>query len=388
MTKGGSFSYTSTDDTGTLNLGGVSNSVATMTVSAGGYASAALSELNIGAAAGSTGVLTVTGAGSQLLVDNYGTTTIGDFGERDGSAQGTVMVTSGGYASFDSYSETDIGTSAGMAKMVVSGTNSEIQSGPVTVLGVYGTNVAGEILVQSGGDFDNATDIYVDNGTISVTGANSLLTARVLGVDNGSMVQVGTGGLIRVADAELAGNVKLNAGELFAHSGFYLYGGSQVTGVGTITATTIGNAGLIIASGGTLAVEGSITGTGTLRIQAGATLVLGGSAVATQTTQFESGANTLVLGDAAHDMTYIHDFAAGDVIDLLSNPSTKLSYATGALTVLNGTTQVAKLQIKGSYSAANFKLGTDGHGGSQITYVATTAKSDPVPQTWMAHQIF
>jgi hypothetical protein len=155
---------------------------------------------------------------------------------------------------------------------------------------------------------------------------------------------------------------------------FTLYGGSEVLGTGTLTATTIANAGQIIAgTGGTLAVAGSITGTGSMGIQSGATLQLSGPAVASQTIVFDNGANTLDLGDAAKVVGRILDFATGDAIDLLGNAATKLSYASGALTVSNGSTLVAKLEIKGSYTTANFKLASDTHGGSLISYAATSA---------------
>ncbi len=377
VTKGGSFSYDSNEETGTLNLGGTVNSVTTLTISAGGYFSSALSEFNVGGASGSSGYVTITGPGSQFLMDNYGNTTIGDFGARGGSAQGTVVVSNGGYASFDSYGAVDIGTSAGLAKMLVTGANSAIQAGPVVEIGEYQTNIAGEVLVQAGGEFDTLTDMYVNNGTLAVTGASSLYTGRILSVDNGSMIQITNGGFAHVTGVQLAGIVKLNAGSLDARAGFYMYGGSEVTGIGTIAATNIGNAGLIIANGGTLAVEGSISGTGTMRILSGATLELNGPSVATQVIQFENGANKLLLADAAHVTSRMVDFVSGDAIDLLTVPATKLSYAPGALTVFNGTTQVAKLEIKGTYTAGNFKLTFDDHGGSLINYSSSNAVTAP-----------
>lgn len=370
VTKGGTFYYDSTAASGTLNLGGVSNSTATLTVSAGGIFSSTLSSVNIGAVSGATGVLNVTGAGSQLLLDNYGYTTIGDYGELNGSAQGLVSVTNGGYVSLSSDGEVDIGTSAGMAKISVSGANSAVEAGPYVEIGEYGTNIAGEIIVQTGGEFDTATDALLNNGTIAVTGANSLFTGRILATDGGTTVQVGTGGLVHVADVELGGTIKLTAGNVNARANVYMYGGSEVIGSGTVTAATIANAGLLIASGGTLAVGGSITGTGAMRILSGASLQLSGAVGASQTVMFESGANKLVLGDAAKVVGHITDFATGDAIDLLGDAATKLSYATGALTVFNGSTLVAKLEIKGSYTTANFKLASDGHGGSLIGYIA------------------
>ncbi len=374
LTRGGTMYYTTSDDSGALELGAVSNSTATMTVSAGGYFGSTLGLVEIGAAAaGATGVLNVTGAGSQFLVDNTGDTVIGDIGQfgDGGSAQGTVDVTAGGYASLSG--NLLIGTTGGMAKILVSGANSAVQAGPFVYVG-GGSNVVGEILVSSGGEFDSATDAYLFNGTISVTGANSLFTGRFLETETGTTVQVSNGGSLHVADVDLGGIMRLTAGMVNTRGFFALYGGSEVLGTGTLSAPAIANAGQIIAgSGGTLTVAGSITGTGGMAIQSGATLDVSGSAVASQTTVFDSGANTLALGDAAQFVGRILDFATGDAIDLLGNAATKLAYTTGLLTISNGSTLVAKLGVKGSYTTANFKLTSDNHGGSLISYVPPNA---------------
>jgi hypothetical protein len=369
VTKGGTVAYSSNEASGTLDLGGATNSVAKLVVSAGGYFVSTLSSFNIGAASGAIGSLNVTGAGSQFLIDNYGYTTIGDFGELGGSAQGTVTVTAGGYASLSSFGEVDIGTSAGMAEVLVSGQNSAIEAGPFVEIGEYSTNIAGEILVQSGGEFDAATDTYLNNGTISVTGTNSLFTGRILSVSAGATVVVGNAGLIHVADVELGGKVTLTAGSVNARAGFSLYGGSEVVGAGTVTATTIANAGRLLASGGTLVVNGSITGTGALGISSGSALKLESAVGANQVISFGSNANTLALADPAGVAANIMDFATGDAIDLLGIAATKLAYGSGALTISNGTTLVAKLEVKGSYTNASFKLASDGHGGSLISFV-------------------
>jgi hypothetical protein len=386
VTNRGTLAYSSNGASGTLNLGGVSNSVATLTVSAGGYFASTLSSVNIGAVAGSSGYLNVTGAGSQFLIDNYGYTTIGDFGESDGSAQGTVSVTAGGYASLSSYGEVLIGTSAGMAKVLVSGANSAIEAGPYVEVGENGTNIAGEILVQSGGEFDTATDLYLNNGTLAVTGANSLYTGRILSADNATLVQVGTGGYVHVADVYLAGKMVLTAGSVTARADVSLYGGSEVTGNGTITAVTLANAGTVLAGLGTLELNGSITGTGVLQISSGGTLMLDQGVVATQTVMFGANANKLLLADVSGFAGHVIDFATGDAIDLLNTAATKLSWASNYLTISNGTKQVAKIVVKGSYTTANFKLASDNHGGSLISYVATSAaEPGPIGATLGAH---
>jgi len=373
VTKGGTFAYNSDEATGTLDLGGTLNSVATLTISADGYFSSELNSFNVGAASGSTGYLNVTGAGSQFLMDNYGYTTVGDFGERGGSAQGTITVTAGAYASLSSYGEMDIGTSAGMAKVLVSGANSAIEAGPYVEVGEYQSNIAGEILVQAGGEFDTATDLFLNNGALGVSGAHSLYTGRILSVDNGATVTVATGGFIHVTDVELGGRFVLNAGSVDARAGFYLYGGSLVIGAGTLTATTIGNAGAINASGGTLVINGAISGTGTEAMFAHATLELDGPVVSTQTIAF-NGANTVLkLDKPASFKGRITKFAAGDEIDL-----TSVAFKTGATATFSGN----KLTLHdGTYTAifnagpsdaTRYSVSGDGHGGTEIT-VATGA---------------
>jgi len=384
LTKGGAMIYYPSSENGTLSLGGVSNSQATMTISAGGIFEAYLSSVSIGATAGSTGILNVTGAGSQILIDNSGNTFIGDFGQLVGSAQGTVQVTGGAYASLNSLGGVYIGTIDGMAKVLVSGTNSDIEAGPSIEIGQNGNNVAGEILVQTGGEFDASTDTTLTNGTISVTGTNSLYTGRILEAYGGTSVQAGTGGLIHVADLELYGKLTLTAGTVNARADLITYGGSEIVGAGTITAGSIANAGLLDASGGTLVVTGSITGTGTAEIQSGAKLQLA-SAVSGQAITFESGANTLSLGDAAGFGGHVLDFATGDAIDLLGSVANTLSFSGGALIVDEGTTRIAKIFMNGSYKTANFKLTSDQHGGTLISYVASSSVREPLPISELFH---
>jgi hypothetical protein len=197
--------------------------------------------------------------------------------------------------------------------------------------------------------------------------------------DAGTSVQVSSGGSIHVADFDHGGVLKLSAGNVNVRENLNMYGGSEITGNGTVSAASIANAGLIDASGGTLVIGGSITGTGSAHILSGAKLEFLGGAVSTQTVTFESGANTLGLGDAAGFGAHILDFGTGDAIDLLGSIATTLSFSNGALTIDDGTTKIAKLVIKGNYTTADFKLTSDGHGGSLISYAAQGAVRDAWP---------
>jgi hypothetical protein len=106
-----------------------------------------------------------------------------------------------------------------------------------------------------------------------------------------------------------------------------------------------------------------------------------------QTVVFDSGANTLALGEAADFTGHIADFATGDAIDILGKAATKLSYASGTLTVDNGSTLVAKLKFTGSYTTANFKLTSDNHSGSLISFESSAARpiGEPLSPMPIAH---
>ena len=225
-----------------------------------------------------------------------------------------------------------------MAKIVVSGANSAIEAGQYIEIGQYGTNIAGEILVQAGGEFDTATDALLNTGTISVTGANSIFTARILAVDNGTSVAAAVGGLVHVADLESGGKVSLTGGSVNVREALTLYGGSEVVGHGAVTAVTIANAGRIVANNGALTVSGSITGAGTEVINTGATLQLDGSVAVNQIVTFAGANGVLELGSATAFKGKIDKIAAGDTLDLGS-----IAYVSGATAVVSG----AKLVVKG-----------------------------------------
>jgi hypothetical protein len=135
------------------------------------------------------------------------------------------------------------------------------------------------------------------------------------------------------------------------------------------------NDGFLIASSGTLDVTGAITGEGSMMIQDGATLELGGAVPATQVLSFRTTASVLELNDAETFAASVGHFGAGSVIDLRGGfSSATIAYSGGStkgtLTLTNGV-HVARIALIGQYAAANFAASSDGHGGTDITYVAT-----------------
>jgi hypothetical protein len=144
------------------------------------------------------------------------------------------------------------------------------------------------------------------------------------------------------------------------------------------------NDGFVIASSGTLDVTGAITGDGSMMIQNGATLELGGAAPVTQVVTFRTTASVLELNDAEAFSATVRGFGAGSVIDLRGGgfSSATIAYSgstkEGTLTLTNGA-HIARIALIGQYAAANFAASSDGHGGTDITYVATPAPALATP---------
>jgi hypothetical protein len=75
---------------------------------------------------------------------------------------------------------------------------------------------------------------------------------------------------------------------------------------------------------------------------------------------------TVTLDDPAAFTGTILGFVAGNTLDLTGRPATGLSFAGGVLAVQNGGTVVASLHFAGSCTSADFSIGPDGHGGTEI----------------------
>ncbi len=66
----------------------------------------------------------------------------------------------------------------------------------------------------------------------------------------------------------------------------------------------------------------------------------------------------------------IAGFRTGDIIDLAKLDATALDFAGGTLTLSNGTTSLDELTFRGAYTAADFALSADGHGGTDVAFAA------------------
>jgi len=232
--------------------------------------------------------------------------------------------------------------------------------------------------IVSGTSLSNRSTI-IDDGTITNAGVVSL----------GALLQLSTNA--ELANAEggsvfLAGNVSVTTatgatGTSFVNAGLL----QKRNGPGTsIVSAPLANSGTVEVAKGTLDLAGVVTGGGALNADAQTTLEFG-AAVATGGMASFAGANAVLrLDDAANFKASIAGFAASETIDLRSigfGAGTTIAYmgsaTAGTLTVTHGT-ESAQIALLGQFVAANFHAASDGHGGTDITFVAVPANAQPL----------
>jgi hypothetical protein len=105
---------------------------------------------------------------------------------------------------------------------------------------------------------------------------------------------------------------------------------------------------------------------------------LGTNFVNFETVVFDANADCRVTVDNSAAFTgTIMGFTAGDILDLTGLTATGVTYAGGVLTVQNGGTFVAAINLAGSYTSADFSIGSDGLGGTNIGIAAALPPEAP-----------
>jgi hypothetical protein len=220
-----------------------------------------------------------------------------------------------------------------------------------------------------GGTFSNASNVTVGNTGLS---AATTLTANAL-INTGTLTLVGNAS--HLAEAVSNGNVT-NTGTVTIGASTEL----DITGSHSFTQTagTTTVAGLLAvntvnANGGVIDFTSAITagnGTGALRIGSAGTLEFDAAVDNSHTTTFTASTGTLALGAAGSFAATIAGFGSNDVIDLLGQTVTGLSYSgsstSGVLTVSGSGGTIASLAFSGNYTTASFNFVSDGHGGTDI----------------------
>jgi T5SS/PEP-CTERM-associated repeat protein len=313
---------------GTLNISGSQASVSVVTDYGIGVNDSAVGSVvisnggsfstqaygRLGESQGSSGTLTVTGAGSSAYATN---------GLEVGSnGAGTLNVTNGGSVFFGNY---NIATSSSAhGSVIVDGAGSTLNDNWDLDIGIYGN---GAFVVKNGGAANvnyGTTNIAQNsgaNGQLTVTDPGSSFrasnTVNVGLAASGSLV-VENGGSVQLGDMNVGAVVMVAAGVLPGSMQVQGYGQVTITGSGSqLLAGSIGGGGgvtvnygstLSVQSGGSLAANtftngGSVTVTGALlqvpafTNNASGKVTVGAGAVLSADTF--SNAGTVTLGDAS-----------------------------------------------------------------------------------------
>lgn len=319
---------------------------------------------------------TIANGGIQHVHNNVFSTIVNDGGEQnvyvDGSATGTTINAGGLQIDWGFTITTTI--SGGHQYVFGSATLTTINSGVQTVQSggtASDTTIhGGEQDVYSGGTAINTT---MDGGSQAVYGT---VTQTIIG--NGaiqylhgtaSLTTVNAGSQQNVYADGFATGTTINAGgyqlDWGAASGTIVNGGEQYV-FGSATGTTVLAGAQHVQSGGS--ADDTTIGAGALAyVHAGGTIddvVFAGGNASLVLDQASSFTGT-ISGWQDHDSVVL-----GDI--LFSDGITSLAYAAngdnsgGTLTVSDGT-HTATLNLLGQYSAADFALSSDGHGGTLIS---------------------
>ena len=338
------------------------------------------------------------GASNRLVIDPgatfRGTVTGGN--AIGGTAISTLELASGAGA----------GTLTGLGTTYIDFAHITIDAAADWVLGGVNSLVAGATLSNGGaltdtGGLINAGtltggSLRLNGGALTNQAGGLVTSAYVYGAASGgadSIINLGT-----IADTavgvylEAAGTVINAAGALIAgNNGVVLGAGGTVANAGTI-ASNHGTSGVavlftgvnsrLIADPGAAfigAVSGSAytgaRGSAVLELASGSsagTLAGLGSTVTNFTSLvFDAGARWTVAGDDAVSglgALDISGFTFGDTIDLTGFQAVNRAFASNLLTLGDGVGDYQTLHIQGTYASGNFKITSDGSGGTDIAF--------------------
>jgi hypothetical protein len=372
------------------------------------------------AAAGhiSGGLDGVHGVGSAMTVNNAGSITGGRYGVYLGnggslsnkvgatiSGAGAGVVIAGGVATV-----TNAGTMAGgsYAARFTGGTVSlVVDPGAVFSGKVDGSGALSSLVLAAGAgsgtisglgtSFEGFASITEKAGASwRVVGNNSLASSTSLEVDGSLVVggtlvapgAVGISGVLANAGSgsiQLGEHVSMTAGSRLSTNAtgkFEIGGtggapvgkirvdsGATLTGAGTLSGSVL-DLGGIVAQGGTLAVTGSVSGGGSLAIASHATVSVTGGVSNSSLVFLSGGHEEAIFGTPTAVSARISGFTlTTDVMDLTGFVATKESVSGHTMTLTRSGGSAAHLTFAGSYTSAQFSIGTDSHGGTLLKFV-------------------
>jgi hypothetical protein len=262
-----------------------------------------------------------------------------------------------------------------------------INAGTIDATGTHGIGVdfanAGPNTLTNGGTIIGTSGEAVQFGTGNdrlIIDPGAIFRGAVNGGGGSNTIELAAGKVVGV----LSGLGRVNFANFQtvvedAKADWHLTGTNQL-GAGT----SLTNAGTLAVSG-TTSLAGSVTGTGTIVIDAGAAIVSAGILAATQSLEFYATTGALKIQNVAGFKAGVEGFGAGDHLDI-ANPNfaynatetfgfvENAAGTKGVLTIVDGTHQMS-LTLFGQYVAGDFRLQSDGAGGTLVTFATPAARS-------------
>ncbi len=238
--------------------------------------------------------------------------------------------------------------------------------------GANNPDVGSSILNYGGGTVTLGADVTIDHvGYRARLGYSPHIGG---GSGSGTIVNDGT------IDADLSGGSFIINPTSFANNGIIAVSNGDALTVNTGAASFTNDGAIGIDGGGRFDTQGAVSGSGgIIDIATGGALAIGGT-INGQTFDFLDGNGRLTIGDAADSTISLLGFQAGDTVDLGGLAIAATSYSNGTLSLLgsDGST-LGSIALTGDYSAETFYLNADGSGGTNLTVRPTMSGSVTVP---------
>jgi T5SS/PEP-CTERM-associated repeat protein len=335
-----------------------------------------LPSLTIAAFAG-TSAMTVDGAGTvlndtgQMLVGGTGT----GAGSLTVSGGATLSVAT---ASGQSIQDAIIGAGTGTITSVATVTGS---GSALTVAGalLVGDNNNGSLVIASGGHVvSNSLTVSSANGgvgSVAVSGAGSTLSTDALQVGTTKLAGTASiaGGTVSVTgNAGVHGGVVLSLGGTFAATGaIAVNAGSTLIGQGTVDCAQIIDLGRLGVNGGVMTCIGAITGTGLISVAGGGDFIIHNAEASSVGLVF--GNNGTFTAASINDISgTITGWQSNDAIDFTGAQIASDSLSGNTLSLYNSTGKLLGHEVfaAGSVASHNFTLTADQGSGTLLKYHA------------------
>ena len=365
-TLSGTLSGTHSVANGTaLSITGTVNNTGTIALNAAGS----------GADLAIVGAATLTGAGKVTLSNNIGNV-IGSNGTTATLTNANNTISGAGTigdSQLTLNNQSTINANGSLALVIGTGTNTVTNSGTLEATSTGGLDI----------------DANVNNSkTIEALGTNAKVVVQgaITNTSSGLILASGSGAQVDLSNATISGGTLQTFGSkafIETVAGFNAFNGGAISSGSTVeinssTTLAIGgavkNSGALLVNGGTLDVEGALIG-GVTDISGAGKMVIA-TASSENVAFVGNSAGQVVLDQAPSYTGQISGFGTTQSIDLADinfAGGVTMSYApsnrrntSGVLTIKEGSNTVS-LELEGSYTLANFRVASDGNGGTLLT---------------------